>query len=253
MVSLLKSSVLATIPGVVHGFTDRCGGVSPPAQALNLALHVGDDPAAVRENRTRVLAALERPAVIWVSVQQVHGDTVVEVTARASRTIEADALITRDANAAVAVLVADCVPILIAHTSGRVVAAVHAGWRGTAARVVARAVARLGELGFPATELRVALGPAIGPCCFTVGAEVAEQLAAGAPHGEAAILRGADGTLRADLWQLNRQLLEEAGVPPIGVECLRRCTACQAELFSHRREAGRTGRQAGVIVPGRVS
>jgi polyphenol oxidase len=246
-VPLLRSELLAAVPGIAHGFTTRDGGVSKgPMSALNLAHRVGDEKETVELNRRAVLGALGRPDAAFVSVHQVHGDTVVEVNHQAARSIEADALWTRDPRAAVAVLVADCVPILIAHKLGKAVAAVHAGWRGTRARVASAMVERLAGAGFAAADLVVALGPAIGPCCFEIGADVADQLRQAFPGVETAVRTDGERIV-ADLWELNRRALMDAGVPETSIERLDRCTSCGARLFSHRRDQGSTGRQAGII------
>src|SRR2546428_10105706 len=111
-VSLLQSRLLAGVPGIVHGFTTRDGGVSTgPFASLNLGARTADAREAVDSNRSAVLAALGRPDATWVSVHQVHGTTMVEVTRQASRTIEADGLLTRDPEVVLAILVADCLPI----------------------------------------------------------------------------------------------------------------------------------------------
>ncbi len=242
-VSLLRAGALDGVPGVAHGFTTRDGGVSAGA-LRSLHLGAGDERANVRSNRAAVLEALGRPDGVWVSARQVHGDAVVEVTRAAGRSIEADGLWTRDRSVVVAVLVADCVPILMAHESGGAVAAVHAGWRGTRDRIGARMVERLDRAGFEPAGLRVALGPAIGPCCFEIGDEVAAELGTVDP---AAVSSGGGGGARADLWTLNQRILLGAGVPESQIDVFRVCTSCREDFFSHRRDRGQTGRQAGVI------
>jgi YfiH family protein len=246
---LLHSSLLAGVPGVVHAFTTRVGGASVgPFDSLNLSARVGDVKDAVDRNRAAVLAEVARPGVTLVFVKQVHGSEVVEVTRSASRTIQADGIWTKDHEAVLAVLVADCVPILLASRDGKAVAAVHAGWRGTAARVVTRAVERLGAGGHAAKDVVAALGPAIGPCCFEIGAEVEAQLRQAYPQAGEAIRRDEQGRVVADLWSLNRQALLEAGVPAASVDVLAECASCQpARFFSHRRDKDGTGRQAGLI------
>lgn len=247
-VSLIKSRVLDETPGITAGFTTREGGVSAGAlESLNLSMHVGDQRQNVHANRGAALAALGRPDAAWVSLRQVHGNALVEVTHQAGRSIEADGVWTRDRMAAVAVLVADCVPMLIAEENGRAVCAVHAGWRGTQARIAAEAVARLKKAGFPPNSLRVAVGPAIGPCCFEIGDEVADELAKVSGDVTDAVARGADGRVTADLWALNHAFLVEAGVERTSIEVFRLCTACNPGFYSHRRDKGTTGRQAGII------
>ena len=244
---LHTSSLLNNVKGVVHAFTTREGGISSgPYASLNLSQNTPDDRAHIASNRQTVLSALGRPDAAWISAHQVHGQTVVQVTANAGRSLEADGLWTDDPDCVVAVLVADCVPILMADRDGRALAAVHAGWRGTRDRVAKIMVERLAQAGFPPDHLRVAIGPAIGPCCFSIGEDVAEELAAVAPD-EDLVRPAEDGRLRADLWGLNRRIIQAAGVPAEWIEELRVCTACSSEFFSHRADGGTTGRQAAVI------
>lgn len=252
---LLQASNLGAVPNVVHAFTTRLGGVSPPpCDALNLGGTTPDDPANVRENRRRVAEVLGRRPDDWRLLRQVHGVRVVERTATdAADAPEADAQLTVAPHATLIVFSADCVPLLLAAPDGAAVGCAHAGWRGTVAGVapaVARALAT--RAGCGASALTVAVGPGIGPCCFTVGEEVAAQLAAAVPPGcavDEVVRRGPNGTT-GDLWRLNVALLCAAGVRPEGIEVVRRCTRCDAQFFSHRRDHGRTGRQAAVI--GRV-
>jgi hypothetical protein len=250
---LLRAGSLDGVPGVVHGFTTREGGVSQgPWESLNLGLRVGDDRAAVARNRATVLAALGREDGVWVSAHQVHGDQVVEVTRRVGKSLEADGLWTRDRAVVLAVLVADCVPILVADEKGTAVAAVHAGWRGSRDRIAARLVKRMQAEGFAPESLRVAIGPAIGPCCFEIGDDVAAELA-GAVSAPGGVSVGPNGKARADLWAINRQILVDAGVRDAAIDLFRVCTSCRNDFFSHRRDHGECGRQVGVIGLGPVS
>jgi YfiH family protein len=248
---LRRSSLLNRVAGVAHAFTTRRGGVSDgPFAELNLSARVGDKRGSIDANRKRLLLELGRPSSTLVTLRQVHGADVVEVTRLASRVIEADALWTRDREAVLGVLVADCVPILLASGDGQAVAAVHAGWRGTAARIAALTVARLAASGFPAASLTAAIGPAIGPCCFEIGAEVEDELRRAYPSAGDAVRVSPDGKRVADLWALNQQALLEAGVPAASIDIISECTACHPDLyFSHRRDQGHSGRQAGVIAP----
>jgi YfiH family protein len=246
---LLRSPLLDGVPGIVHAFTTRKGGASRgPLASLNLSPRVGDTREALEENRSRLLTELGRPDAVFVLVKQMHGGDVVEVTRFASRSIQADGVWTRDRAALLAVLVADCVPILLASKDGKAVAAVHAGWRGTQARIAARAVERLVAGGFPAANLIAAIGPAIGPCCFEIGADVEAALRLAFPTAGDAIRAAPEGKRVADLWALNRMALVDAGVPAASIDVLTTCVSCDAERFySHRRDKGETGRQAGVI------
>lgn len=245
---LIQAPSLAEISGVVHGFTTREGGVSEgPYASLNLSFSTDDTREAVRENRRRVLEALGRPDGAWISLRQVHSVDVVQVTAQAGRSIEADGLWTRDRGAVVAVLIADCVPVLLADRAGTVVAAVHAGWRGTQAHIVKVMVKRLKDAGVDPADLVAAIGPAISLESFEVGPEVAQALEAAFPEPREAIRPGEGDRFHADLWALNERDLLESGVPAHAIDVLRLDTLQRSELYSHRGDDGVTGRQAGVI------
>lgn len=247
-VPLWQAPGLSALARIAHGFTGRQGGVSTGVyHSLNLSLRLDDDRANVLANRRAALMAIGKTGSACITLKQVHGDAIVEVTANAGPSIEADALWTRDARATLAILVADCVPILLADRQGRAVAAVHAGWRGTQAKIGLRMVERLSAAGIPAKDLVVAIGPAIGPCCFAIGPEVVASLqaACGAAATSAISLR--EGQAFADLWQLNVAQLVEGGVPASAIAVGRICTVCTADCFSFRRDAGNTGRQAGLI------
>jgi len=247
-IALLQAPSLSAIESVVHGFTTRVGGQSTGALAsLNLGAQVDEEPKVLAANRRAALGALGRGDAAWVSACQMHGNEVVQVTSNAGRSIEADGLWTRDPAAVIAILVADCVPILMADAVGKAVAAVHAGWRGTAGRIAEHMVKRLVKMGTAPEHLVVALGPAIGPCCFEVGAEVADELEAAIPGAPDAFVRFAQNA-RVDLWKLNNKVLVDAGVPAHAIHTFRLCTACNPDsFFSHRRDSGKTGRQAGII------
>lgn len=236
-----------------HGFTTRRGGVSqPPFDSLNLGARWGDDAAAIAENRRRFEAAAGGGGVRFA--RQVHGCAVARATADASveaiAAIAADAVITETPGMAVGVYVADCVPILIADVRTGACAAVHAGWRGTVAGVLGVTLRHMtGELGSRTTDLRVAIGPAIGPCCFEVGPEVVAAVEAafpGARQGGAILSRAPRP--HVDLAWLNRAAAESAGVLPDAIESAGLCTRCDAaRFFSYRRDAGRTGQLAAFV------
>jgi YfiH family protein len=241
------------IPGAfVHGFTTRAGGVSaPPYESLNLGMKWGDARPHVEENRRRVLAA--SGAEVMHFVRQVHGVGVWRVrggdTPAASARHQADALWSDAAGIAVAVFVADCVPVLLADPRTGAFAAVHAGWRGTVADVLGATVAALrAEVGSRPEDLRVALGPAISACCFEVGAEVAEQFRQALPGADCVIEapgRAPYVDLRAALrWQLLRAGVTEAAIDAGGA-----CTRCDPEgrFYSYRRDRGQTGQHLGFI------
>lgn len=233
--------------GFAHGFSTRLGGVSEgPWASLNLGAAVGDDAERVRENHRRLAAKVGYDVARLHQTWQVHGAAVwcpaEDATPDTSRAVEADALIARFAGMAVAVRVADCVPVLLASPVTGHVAAAHAGWRGVASRILAETVRAL-----DATPRRIvaAVGPSIGPCCFEVGDDVAEQIAA-ASHPDV-VIRTEGERPRVDLWRAVEHQLEALGVRSVDV--MRRCTRCEPEaFFSFRRDGQRSGRLVGVIV-----
>ena len=239
---ILRSRLLSRFP---HGFTTRAGGVSPaPWDSLNLSGFVGDDPARVAENWRRLEAAT---GLGFARVRQVHGTRVVRLATATEPVDEADAVISTAAGLAACVSVADCVPVLLADPGSGAVAAVHAGWRGTIARVSHAAVRALaGLVGGEPGRLLAAIGPSIGPCCYQVSADLAARFA----REIGPVVRGLPGSEGLDLWEANRRLLVEAGLRPDHVEVVGRCTACDGgSFFSHRRDRGRTGRHTAFIAP----
>ncbi|MCX7673760.1 MAG: peptidoglycan editing factor PgeF [Thiobacillaceae bacterium] len=226
--------------------TTRAGGVSrPPYDSLNLALHVGDDPAAVAENRARLRRWLPAEP-LWLN--QVHGDRVIEA-GQYTAGVEADGCVARAPGQVCVVLTADCLPVLLCDRHGHVVAAAHAGWRGLAAGVLEAAVRAMG-LG-PARVLAW-LGPAIGPAAFEVGEEVRAAFVEHDPLAATAFRPALPGTLDraprkwlADLYALARLRLQAIGVTRIHGGS--GCTHSEAgRFFSYRRD-GATGRMAALI------
>lgn len=238
---IVRAALLDAFP---HGFTTRTGGVSPaPWDSLNLGGAVGDAPERVEENWRRLEVAT---GLGFARVRQVHGARVVRADGPCAAAEEADAVVSLRPGLAACVSVADCVPVLLADPGSGAVAAVHAGWRGTLARAAAEGVRALArEAGAPPGRLLAAVGPSIGPCCYEVSADLAERF-----RLELGEVVGGDGAARLDLWAANRRVLEEAGLRPERIEVLGRCTSCEGDLFfSHRRDAGRTGRQMAFIAP----
>lgn len=237
------------------------GGVSAaPYDSLNLGDHVGDDPAAVAENRRRLRAAAGLPAEpAWLA--QVHGTRVVDLdaesdfdaaaqpTAPARGSLgAADAAFTRRRGRVCAILTADCLPLLLAAESGDLVAAVHAGWRGLAGGVIEATVKSLQiapALRAAPQTLMAWLGPAIGPKHFEVGAEVREALLKDDLGAEGAFVPSARGRFMADLYMLVHRRLSALGV--VRIYGGGQCTYAEGDrYFSHRRD-GMTGRQATLI------
>jgi YfiH family protein len=232
------------------------GGVSKDRfQGLNLGARWGDSPTNVEENRRRLLHLLDVPAPLYVA-RQVHGTHVMRVWAgddpAGIAAVEADALITGDAEVTLGVFVADCSPVLLVDPRTGACAAAHAGWRGTVAGVLPAVVRALGdEFGARPGDLQVAFGPAIGPCCFEVGADVVSALdrsLGGALEGVVAPSPHAEGKWYASLNAANRLLLKRAGVSAEAIFALPECTSCdEGWFYSYRRDRGPTGQQMGIV------
>jgi YfiH family protein len=229
----------ATMAGATAAFSTRVGGVSePPFDGLNLGVFTDDEEAAVVDNRRRLAAALGFPPERVAIGRQVHGAELAShagpqepspFAGPGSPIPEVDGHVTAETGIALLVFVADCVPVALSGPGG--VAMLHCGRRGLATGIVERGAAAIG-----ATD--AAIGPSIGPCCYEVGQEVLDEFAS--------LGDGVASGPMLDLPEVARRLLLRAGVEQ--VESAGLCTGCESELFfSHRRDAGRTGRQAGLV------
>jgi polyphenol oxidase len=220
--------------------TDRSGGESDGAyDSLNLGDHVGDDPGRVAANRAHLAAELGLTPVDVRFMSQVHGSRVAHVGREPdAETPEADALVTQERGIALAVLVADCVPVLL--TSPEAIAVAHAGRRGVVGGVVTVAVAALGELGVAPGDIVATVGPAICGACYEVPGAMQDEVCAVVPAARSTTRQGTRGLdLRAGVVaQLRAAAVESIDVSPW-------CTAEHADLFSYRRD-GVTGRFAGL-------
>jgi YfiH family protein len=279
-----------------HGFSTRAGGVSSVygGSSLNVGWTKEDNPAAVAENRRRFIAAVagdedSDPTRALVGVRQIHSAIIHAVrheedvlegnlaTADGKAVLEGDGLITAVPGVLLGVGTADCVPVLVADVSKRVVAAFHAGWRGTVARIVEQGVNRMRqEYGSQPEDLTAAVGPSIGSCCYSVGEEVrmefesnflyANHLFHKVNHPErwkSGSSRSASGenatdtpmsatNVHLDLWEANRRQLRDAGLAEAQITVVGQCSACSRETgamryFSHRAEHGMAGRMLNVI------
>jgi YfiH family protein len=276
-----------------HGFSTRRGGVSTVYQSageqwvgdeagreanpdgdLNLGWTKDDDPVYVTENRRRLAAAVAEagdPVMPLITLRQVHSavSLVVPVpvleavsgfvgaNGRAFR--EADGLITRGLGVLLGIQTADCVPVLVVDSRLRAVGCFHAGWRGTASRIVEQGVGQMvREFGSRSDDLMAAIGPSIGACCYSVGEEVYRAFSEGFSYGKALFRGGAGQPLYLDLWEANRRQLVDAGVPASRITVMRECSGCaglpgRRRYFSHRCEGGFTGRMMSVIGVAQVS
>lgn len=226
-------------PGVRALTTLRHGlGVSrPPFDAFNLGARCGDEPDAVDENRRQLETALQLPSPPrWL--RQVHGTAVV--IEPDGQEPEADAAVTATPGTVLAILTADCLPVVFARQDGREIAAAHAGWRGLAAGVLEATVAAMQA---PPGTLQAWLGPAAGPAAYEIGEEVFEAFVARDPQAEAAFVATRPGHWRVDLPALARMRLAQAGLAPARIHGGGHCTLSDARFFSHRRDQ-RSGRIA---------
>lgn len=245
----------ARLPGATTAFSTRIGGVSePPFDGLNLGVFTDDERGAVVENRRRLAAALGFPFDRVAIGRQVHGAEIATHAGPQAPSpfaepggpiAEVDGHVTAEPDLALLVFVADCVPVALCGPGG--VAMLHCGWRGLAAGVIERGAAAIG-----ATD--AAIGPSIGPCCYEVGNEVSGEFTGLEPRSTGLKPEPGDGNRPVgtasgrmlDLPEVARRLLLDAGVERVETAGL--CTSCEPDLFfSHRRDAGRTGRQAGLV------
>lgn len=287
-VKILQAEPLKKLDWLVHGFSTRVGGESRLAngtRALNLGFTEWDPRQRVENNRARFVGAVGASDAKLCTLRQIHSDAVHEFAEAKSPVPRGDAAMTRAPGLLLAVQTADCLPILLADTKRRAVAAVHAGWRGTLRRIVVKTLGRMRmQFGTRPADVAAAIGPGIGACCYEVGHEVvqafASQFAEAREWFHSPPLSGlqkyaptfddlATGVeplplkwltmappghepppprLYLDLLAANRWQLRDAGVPEKNVLACPMCTACRTDLlFSYRREQGRTGRLMGVI------
>jgi polyphenol oxidase len=249
-------------PFLTHAFCTRRGGVSEGAFAsLNMSMKEGDSEANIRKNWDIAAATFGISRGNFFRVHQVHGDRILviddgESPIFASRDLKYDAIVTNRPGLALCVQTADCVPVLMVDVEKRIVAAVHAGWRGTALNISGKVLRLLSECyGTRPGDVRAAIGPAIGACCYEVDAVVYEALAShpardkvftpvtgpGVPHEM--------GKWKLNLALANRHQLQELGVPPANILAGDICTSCTGDRFySHRKEGGTTGRLLNFIM-----
>ncbi|MBI4480608.1 MAG: peptidoglycan editing factor PgeF [Acidobacteria bacterium] len=281
-VLVLRAPILSKVPWLVHGFSTRLGGVSAipdlkgSRDELNLGGVAWDSRANVEENRRRLLECLRAGELHLVVQDQIHSDLIrkVDQASPGSQRLRGDGMITARKGLLLAILAADCVPVLVVDIRQRVVAAMHCGWRGTVRRIAQKGVGRMRQaFGSRPEDLRAAIGPGIRACCYRVGEEVAAEvqsqflyasslLVVEKPHKKFvdkkyALMRSerwraspssSGPTIRLDLVEANLRQLREAGVDRSRIYAAAPCTSCHPELFfSHRRDAGHTGRMMGVI------
>ncbi|GIT97294.1 peptidoglycan editing factor PgeF [Sulfurovum sp. TSL1] len=237
-------------PSLLHAVTTKSNDLP---YAFSLALHTGEDPENIIANRNRLSHLLQSSEPMhYIVADQTHSDNIKLITQKETKGWESlsdaiencDALITDVKGVVLTILTADCVPILLYDKKKEVVAAVHAGWKGTKAQIVSKTVQRMTEMyGCDPKEIIAGVAPSIGRCCYEVGEEVAEHFfdipKGFTPVGEKFML---------DLPFINRQQLLDAGLQEENIEMSHVCTACNVErFFSYRKEQGCSGRFMSMI------
>jgi YfiH family protein len=269
---ILQVPAFSKLPWLLHGFSTKPGGISDlnSEKILNLGFTDWDSRENVLENRRRFQSALGASGFQLISLKQIHSDVIYLFNAAPSEPCRGDACVTNRPGLLLAVQTADCVPILLVDPKKRAIAAIHAGWRGTLARIAAKAIGQM-QMHFATnpTDLLAAIGPSIGPCCYEVGTEVAAQF----------LSQFADATdwfdefrtgdepnpvqwlnmmppghqpppknVRLDLKKANRALLLATGLRPQNIFTSDLCTACRPDLlFSYRKQGPHSARLLSVI------
>ncbi len=247
-----KSGLLENVQSISHCFTSKLGGVSQgKIEGLNLGFRVGDDIDAVRENYNLVATDFGFPIENITGAKQIHSASVTVITkdlvgcgiSRLDEVFETDSLVTNLKNVPLTVFYADCVPILLVDEVHSVVAAVHSGWRGTVAKIAKHTIeVMIKEFGCEPKNIKAAVGPSIGKCCFETGAEVALEF------DEDLAIRQKDGKFKVDLWEANSRILRSCGLLSENIEILGICTVCEKDrLYSYRMHKEQTGRMGAFI------
>lgn len=249
----LKSDTLDFDGKTCHAFTTKLGGVSHgKIEGLNLGFRVNDDEESVRENYRLLASDLGLEMGSIVLSKQTHTDNIRIVTkedagkgiTKHSDIEETDGLVTNIRGIALVVFSADCVPILMYDWRAGVVAAVHAGWRGSVAGIAPKCAELMqSRFGSRAEDIRVAIGPSIGKCCFEFGEEAVIYF------DDKYYEKEVDGRFKVDLWEYNKDLLTNVGVKSEHIDISGICTMCRSDKFySYRAHRERTGRLGAVIM-----
>ncbi|MFZ4618943.1 MAG: peptidoglycan editing factor PgeF [Bacteroidota bacterium] len=238
---IVRSKLLSAYPEVLFGMSTNSGGVSPGTMGLNLSFHVEDTPENVKANRTLFFSALGISEQDVAFTRQQHTVDILKVSGPGNNET-CDALCTNVKNVFLAISIADCTPVILYDPVLKVAAGIHAGWRGTAGRIVPRMVERLSaEYGTNAEDLIAFIGPSAGKCCYEVGWEVASQFDPGSYS-----LR-ADGKYLLDVKHANVLQLLDSGVPNSNIEVHSDCSIHDRLYHSYRRDGKQSGRMYAVI------
>jgi purine-nucleoside/S-methyl-5'-thioadenosine phosphorylase / adenosine deaminase len=283
---ILQAPALAKLPWLLHAFSTKPGGISDlngekvlnlsftdwdsREKVLNLSFTDWDSRENVLENRSRFQSALGAADLQLIALKQIHSDVIHLFPAAPSEPCKGDASIANRPGLLLAVQTADCVPILLVDPKKRVIAAIHAGWRGTLARIAIKAIGQM-QMHFATdpADLLAAIGPSIGPCCYEVGTEVATQFLSQFPDAPDWFDEFRTGdepnpiqwlnmmppghqpppqNVRLNLKKANRAQLVSAGLRPQNISVSDLCTACRPDLlFSYRKQGPQSGRLLAVI------
>lgn len=255
-VHYLEPRLFAATGLTAQGFTTRHEGVSrPPYKSLNLGTNTFDDPHKVQGNRSLLARAFGARLEKLVTVNQVHGtDLLVLDAPNPDYThflkLESDGIITNQRGVMIGVCMADCVPVLLLDPVKGAVAALHAGWKGTAGGIAGKGVEALVSLfGSDPHHILAAVGPGIGPCCYEVDKPVIDAFKGQGGVSELFATAKGDGKWQLDLSQANVHQLRGTGIPAANIETAALCVCCEHDtFFSYRRDGGDTGRQMGFIM-----
>ncbi len=252
---------LSAYPELFHFITTREGGCSKiPFQTFNLALHVGDKREDVLQNRSRLARSLHLSPQKIITSNQVHGTQISRVAQDIKGNAtenhfqsagECDGLITDQRDLCLLVFIADCVPVFLFDRRKKVIAVIHAGWKGTIGKITQNAVQQMKSAwGCKPQDILCAIGPSIGPCCYQVGPEVISRVKKAFPAGERPIHSiTSDGKGYFNLWQANKIQLLHCQIPDDNIVVADLCTYCHPDIFfSNRREGRATGRFAAGIL-----
>lgn len=242
--------------GAVAGFTTRHEGVSrPPYNSLNLGNNTLDSSHNVEGNRSLLARSLGATLDRFLTVSQVHGTDLLVIDAPNPEfshflKLECDGIVTNQPGIMIAICIADCVPILLHDPVKHVVAALHAGWQGTAGNIAGKGVEAMVSLfGCDRKDIHAAIGPHISPCCYEVDQPVREAFVKARIPWDLVAESREEGKWLLNLGAANRLLLSDAGIASDKVHSSDLCVSCNQELFfSYRRDSGDTGRQAGFIM-----
>jgi len=233
--------------------TTRRGGVSQkPYKGLNLGHHVKDTPEALEANRSAVAKALGLPEAPWALTNQIHGTRIKEAVPSGKDSEEfgsCDSLSVNLQGIISAIVLADCHPVIIYDPFRHAGIISHTGWRGTVSGMVEKSVQHLLNNGSRVKNLIAATGPGIGPCCYPVGADTAEEFSSNFNYPEKVVIKEINGGFRLNLEAANAFRLRNAGLSEKNIGAAGFCTACrEKEFYSYRKEGGLTGRQAALMV-----